>query len=66
MENQTLETEILHDLKIRSRRYFILIIALAVLFIISNILWFCAFRAITVSDTYSLNGQDNAKVIYNT
>ena len=65
MEN--LATEILHELKAQSKRYFIMLIITVILLFASNIAWLYAWNLPDrqVSESYDLNGQDEANVIYN-
>ena len=62
-----LATEILHELKAQCRRYFIMLIIMIVLFFASNLAWLYAWNLPDkeVSESYELQGQDDANVVYN-
>ena len=62
-----LATEILHELKAQSRRYFIMLIIAIVLLFASNIAWLYAWNLPDekVTESYELTGQDDANVVYN-
>jgi len=65
MEN--LATEILHELKAQSRRYFIMLVITVILLFASNLAWLYAWNLPDkdVSESYELQGKDDANVIYN-
>lgn len=67
MENTTLASELLHEIKQESRRRFIIIIILIIALAGSNIAWLIAWNLpsrIIDSEEYELQGEDNANVIY--
>lgn len=65
MENTTLASELLHEIKQESRRRFIIIIILIIALAGSNIAWLIAWNLPTVeTESYDLQGEDNANVIY--
>ena len=65
MEN--LATEILHELKLESKRRFILLLISISLLFASNIAWLIAWNLPDkeVTESYDLSGEDSANVIYN-
>ena len=65
MEN--LATEILHELKLEARRWFILLIISTFLLFISNIAWLIAWNLPEheITESYELTGDDDANVVYN-
>ena len=65
MENENLATEILHELKTQSKRYFIMLIVVIIMLFASNIAWLYAWNMNKKATTsYALDGQDNANVVY--
>lgn len=62
-----LATEILHEIKAQSRRYFIMLVIAIVLLFASNIAWLYAWNLPdeSVTESYELTGQDDANVVYN-
>ena len=62
-----LATEILHELKLQCRRYFILLVIVTILLFASNIAWLYAWNLPDddFTESYELNGQDDANVVYN-
>lgn len=62
-----LATEILHELKCQARRNFILLIVCIILLFTSNIAWLIAWNLPDkeVTESYELQGEDDANVIYN-
>ena len=62
-----LATEILHELKNQARRNFILLIVCIILLFASNIAWLIAWNLPDneVTESYELQGEDDANVIYN-
>ena len=67
MENEnSLATEILHDLKQQSRRYFILSVILIVLIVLTNTVWGIAWsKHVSNANAYNLNGSNHSTVLYN-
>ena len=65
MEN--LATEILHELKLESKRRFVLLLISISLLFASNIAWLIAWNLPDkeVTESYDLSGEDSANVIYN-
>lgn len=67
MDNFSLATELLHEIKRESRRRFITIIVLIVALVGSNIAWLIAWNLPSQqieTETYELQGEDTANVIY--
>ena len=64
---ESLATEILHELKAQSKRTFIALIICIILLFASNIAWLVAWNLPDkeVSESYELQGEDNANVVYN-
>ena len=62
-----LATEILHELKVQCKRYFIMMIIVIILLFASNLAWLYAWNLPDndVSESYELQGQDDANVVYN-
>lgn len=64
-----LASELLHEIKRESKRRFILLIICIVLLFASNMAWLIAWNlpaeTETVTESYELQGEDNANVIYN-
>ena len=67
MDNNSLATEILHELRVESKRRFIVLIISIVALVLSNMAWLVAWNLPdnTVSESYELQGEDSANVIYN-
>lgn len=65
--DNTLASEVLHLIKIESKRRFVLLIICIVLLFASNIAWLIAWNIPIddVSETYELQGEDEANVVYN-
>ena len=65
MEN-SLATELLHELKRESRRRFIIILILIVVLTGSNLAWLIAWNlpAEEISESYELEGDNDSNVIY--
>lgn len=64
---ENLATEILHELKSQAKRNFILLIVCIILLFSSNIAWLIAWNLPDeeVTESYELQGKDDANVIYN-
>ena len=64
---ETLATEILHELKLEARRNFIILIVTVILLFASNIAWLVAWNLPDkeVTESYELQGEDDANVVYN-
>ena len=64
---ESLATEILHELKAQARRNFILLIVTIILLFTSNIAWLIAWNLPDkqVTESYELQGEDDANVVYN-
>ena len=62
-----LATEILHELKLQCRRYFILLVIVTILLFASNIAWLYAWNLPDdeFTESYELTGTDDANVVYN-
>ena len=62
-----LASEILHELKLQAKRNFIMLIIAVVLLFASNIAWLYAWNLPDkeVSESYELQGEDEANVVYN-
>ena len=66
MSTENLATEILHEFKAQSKRYFIMLIIAILLLFASNLIWIYAWNANKkATEAHTLNGQDNANVLYN-
>jgi len=67
MPVENLASEILHELKLESKRRFVLLIVTISLLFISNLAWLVAWNLPdeTVTESYELQGEDSANVIYN-
>ena len=65
MEN--FATEILRELKAQAKRNFILLVIAIILLFTSNIAWLIAWNLPDkqVTESYELQGEDDANVIYN-
>ena len=65
MEN--LASEILHELKLEAKRNFIILIVTVILLFASNIAWLIAWNLPEkeYTESYELQGEDEANVIYN-
>lgn len=65
-ENVNLATEILHELKLQSKRYFIMLIIAVILLFASNLAWLYAWNNLREVNTtsYEVKGQDDANVVY--
>lgn len=67
MEN-SLATELLRELKKESQRRFVLLIICLALLFVSNMAWLIAWNLPTEkvsTETYEMNGEDSANVFYN-
>lgn len=64
---ENLATEILHEIKLESKRNFIMLIIAIILLFVSNIAWLYAWNLPDkqVTESYELDGQDDANVVYN-
>ena len=64
---ENLATEILHEIKLESKRNFIMLIIAIILLFASNIAWLYAWNLPDkqVTESYELDGQDDANVVYN-
>ena len=62
MGTENLATEILHELKTQSKRYFILFVVTIILLFASNLAWLYAWNK--TDKSCNLNGNDNANVVY--
>ena len=65
MNNENLATEILHEIKLQSKRYFIMLLIAIILLFVSNALWLIAWKYNKQVSSYNLRGHDNAQVLYN-
>ena len=66
MNTENLATEILHEFKIQSKRYFIMLIVAVLLLFASNTIWaYMWYKDKTVTERHTVSGQDNANVLYN-
>lgn len=63
----SLASELLHEIKAESKRRFILLIICISLLFLSNLAWLIAWNLPSdeVTETYDLQGEDNANVFYN-
>ena len=64
---ESLATEILHELKSQAKRNFVLLIVCIILLFTSNIAWLIAWNLPDheVTESYELQGEDDANVVYN-
>lgn len=64
---ENLATEILHEIKLESKRNFIMLIIAIVLLFASNLAWLYAWNLPDkqTTESYELDGQDDANVVYN-
>lgn len=64
---ENLATEILHEIKLESKRNFIMLVIAIFLLFASNIAWLYAWNLPDrqVTESYELDGQDDANVVYN-
>ena len=64
---ESLASELLHELKKESQRRFILLIICIVLLFASNLAWLIAWNIPVdkVTESYELQGEDDANVFYN-
>ena len=62
-----LATEILREINLQCKRYFILLIIVTILLFASNIAWLYAWNLPDdeVTESYELTGTDEANVVYN-
>ena len=68
MESNGLASELLHEILVESKRRFVLLIICIVLLCASNIAWLIAWNLPSkevVTESYDLQGEDNANVVYN-
>ena len=67
MPVENLASEILHELKLESKRRFVLLVVTISLLFVSNLAWLVAWNLPdeTVTESYELEGEDSANVIYN-
>ena len=67
MDNISLASELLHEIKLESRRRFIALIILIVALVGSNVAWLIAWNLPShevETEEYELQGEDSANVIY--
>ena len=64
---ESLATEILHELKLQARRWFILLVIAIIMLFASNIAWLIAWNLPDneITESYEMTGEDNANVVYN-
>ena len=64
---ENLATEILHEIKLEAKRNFIMLIIAIILLFASNIAWLYAWNLPDrqTTESYELDGQDDANVVYN-
>lgn len=64
---ENLATEILHELKLQAKRWFILLVIAVILLFASNIAWLIAWNLpdSEVTESYELTGTDDANIVYN-
>ena len=64
---ENLATEILHEIKLESRRNFIMLIIAIFLLFASNLAWLYAWNLPDkqTTESYELMGEDAANVVYN-
>lgn len=69
METQKLATELLREVKLRARRWFVLFLIVLVMLLTSNIVWlyaWCLQAEETISDETILEADDSGSAIINT
>ena len=64
---ESLATEILHELKLQARRWFILLVIAIIMLFASNIAWLIAWNLPDneITESYEMTGEDSANVVYN-
>ena len=69
MEERRLAVELLHEIKKESQRRFVLLVICIILLFASNMAWLVAWNlpldSETVTESYELQGEDDANVVYN-
>lgn len=69
MEERRLAVELLHEIKKESQRRFVLLVICIILLFASNMAWLVAWNlpldSKTVEESYELQGEDDANVVYN-
>lgn len=69
MEERRLAVELLHEIKKESQRRFVLLVICIILLFASNMAWLVAWNLPldneTVTESYELQGEDDANVVYN-
>ena len=66
MNTENLATEILHELKRQTSRYFIMLIIAIILLFASNVAWLVVWKYNKgATQSYDLYGEDSANVVYN-
>lgn len=66
MENESLASELIHEIKLEAKRRFIIIIILIIILFLTNAGWLIAWNIPIedVTESYELEGEDDANVIY--
>ena len=67
-KQHSLASELLHEIKMQSKRKDIIIILLIVILFASNIAWIIVYtlpQEVVTTESYELQGEDSANVIYN-
>lgn len=67
MPVENLATEILHELRLESKRRFIMLLISISLLFASNVAWLIAWNLPykETTESYELSGEDSANVVYN-
>lgn len=67
MEERRLAVELLHEIKKESQRRFVLLVICIILLFASNMAWLVAWNLPEkeITESYDLQGEDNANVFYN-
>ena len=67
MEDNTLATELLHQIKSSMRKWFIAFIVVLIMFFVSNVAWLYAWTlpTETTSTTYDVDSDDDGNAIIN-
>ena len=67
MNESNLASEVIHEQKIANKRMFVAFIITLFMFFLSNIAWLIAWNLPDTKtvQTYEMQGEDNANVIYN-
>lgn len=69
-KKDSLASELIHEVKAQSRRKDLIILVIIVLFFIDQVIWIIAWNLpkqeqVTETESYELQGEDDANVIFN-